>query len=266
MACRVCTMHAPFVAPTPVHPSFKFLRMLRYIARQSHAKAGLAPVAGAAFLANAGPREGMPKHRWFAEQRSLWHSARVFWWMLRRPVHDAGLVREMFFSDDLPEEHFRRCASERSLLLIYLDSLCARICSHDLPEEHFQKYASRRTLLPFYLVLHSSGNCCGGQCKTWPSCARCYSRTICQRSTSSGPLAALRVFGTSLSWCSISNASCTVAAEAGAVIQAFAERAASLLLKTKPWILRPDTRVCCPEQVPQLNHAEQSCASCPSYL
>lgn len=81
----------------------------RYLARLSHeGTSQLAPIAGAALLANAGPREFMPRLQWFQSQRSLWHCARVFLWMLKRPVHDCQLVREMFFSDDLPEEHFQR--------------------------------------------------------------------------------------------------------------------------------------------------------------
>jgi hypothetical protein len=81
----------------------------RYLARLSQeGNAQLAPIAGAALLANAGPREFMPKLRWFKSQRSLWHAARVFQWMLKRPVHNGRLVREMFFSDDLPEQDFRR--------------------------------------------------------------------------------------------------------------------------------------------------------------
>ena len=66
-------------------------------------------IAGAALLCNSGPRKAMPTHEWFAAQRSLWHSARVVWWMLKRPVHDAGLVRDMFFSADLPDTDFQRC-------------------------------------------------------------------------------------------------------------------------------------------------------------
>lgn len=81
----------------------------RYLARLSQeGTSQLAPIAGAALLANAGPREFMPKLRWFQSQRSLRHAARVFLWMLKRPVHDGRLVREMFFSDDLPESAFRR--------------------------------------------------------------------------------------------------------------------------------------------------------------
>jgi pimeloyl-ACP methyl ester carboxylesterase len=81
----------------------------RYLAKLSQeGTAQLSPIVGAALLANAGPREFMPKLRWFQSQRSLWHAARVFLWMLKRPVHDRRLVREMFFSDDLPEQDFQR--------------------------------------------------------------------------------------------------------------------------------------------------------------
>lgn len=103
-----------FVATLPRSPvlvghSIGGIIAQRYLARLSHeGTSHLAPIAGAALLANAGPREFMPRLQWFQSQRSLWHCARVFLWMLKRPVHDGQLVREMFFSDDLPEEHFKR--------------------------------------------------------------------------------------------------------------------------------------------------------------
>ena len=87
-------------------PARKYCRYLAKLSQEGTAQ--LSPIVGAALLANAGPREFMPKLRWFKSQRSLWHAARVFLWMLKRPVHDGRLVREMFFSDDLPEQDFQR--------------------------------------------------------------------------------------------------------------------------------------------------------------
>lgn len=102
------------VLPQQTHEFVTFSHNLpdtihRYLAKLSQeGTAQLSPIVGAALLANAGPREFMPKLRWFRSQRSLWHAARVFLWMLKRPVHDRRLVREMFFSDDLPEQDFQR--------------------------------------------------------------------------------------------------------------------------------------------------------------
>lgn len=79
----------------------------RYLVQLSHGS-NLPELAGVVLMANSGPRQSMPTSQWFKAQRSLWHSARVFWWMIKRPVHDASLVRDMFFSDDLPKAEFQR--------------------------------------------------------------------------------------------------------------------------------------------------------------
>ena len=83
--------------------------LCRYLAALTNGSPEMPTIAGAALLCNSGPRKAMPTREWFAAQRSLWHSARVIWWMLKRPVHDARLVRDMFFSTDLPETDFQRC-------------------------------------------------------------------------------------------------------------------------------------------------------------